>query len=74
LLRGSLLRNTDFIVGIAVYVGQDTKIMKNSAQARIKKSFIEGMMGYQLLFCLIIECILCLSASSYVLWWDKNLG
>ena len=31
-------------------------------------------MGYQLLFCLIIECILCLSASSYVLWWNKNLG
>ena len=29
-------------------------------------------MSYQLLFVCIIECILCLSASSYVLWWNKN--
>jgi phospholipid-translocating ATPase len=30
LLRGCILRNTDWCVGVAVYVGDQTKLMKNS--------------------------------------------
>jgi len=72
LLRGSSLRNTEYVVGIAVYVGSETRIMKNSVQSRIKRSKLDRMMSYQLLFTFIIECILCLFASSYELWWNKN--
>lgn len=46
LLRGSSLRNTEFVVGIAVYVGADTRIMRNSVQSRIKKSKLERVMSY----------------------------
>ena len=46
--------------------------MRNSVQRRIKKSKLERLMSYQLLFVCVIECILCLFASSYVLWWNKN--
>ena len=31
LLRGSSLRNTDWVLGVIVYAGQETKVMKNSA-------------------------------------------
>jgi len=31
LLRGSRLRNTDYVLGVAIYQGHDTKIMQNSA-------------------------------------------
>ena len=41
LLRGALLRNTDKIVGVAVYVGKDTKIMRNLRQTRLKFSTLE---------------------------------
>ena len=29
LLRGSVLKNTKWMIGLAVYVGGDTKLMKN---------------------------------------------
>jgi phospholipid-transporting ATPase len=40
-LRGCSLKNTEFIVGVAVYVGADTRIMRNSTQSRPKKSDLE---------------------------------
>ena len=38
LLRGSMLRNTEWAVGVVVYTGHETKIMKNSSNAKPKKS------------------------------------
>lgn len=38
LLRGSNLRNTEFIWGVVVFVGHDSKIMLNSTSARNKFS------------------------------------
>lgn len=35
-LRGAFLRNTKWIIGIAVYTGQDTKIMLNAEPGRFK--------------------------------------
>ena len=40
LLRGSCLRNTAEIVGICIYTGHETKIMKNASRAQSKTSKI----------------------------------
>mmetsp|Transcript_3429 Transcript_3429/g.4369 ORF Transcript_3429/g.4369 Transcript_3429/m.4369 type:complete len:126 (-) Transcript_3429:628-1005(-) len=40
LLRGSCLRNTEWIIGICTYSGHETKIMMNSSNARTKTSKI----------------------------------
>ena len=40
-LRGSSLRNTEWIVGVAVFTGHDTKVMMNSAKSTPKFSKIE---------------------------------
>ena len=37
-LRGMSLRNTDYAIGIVIFTGHETKVMKNSAQAKYKKS------------------------------------
>eukprot|EP00002_Diphylleia_rotans_P002255 TRINITY_DN1142_c0_g1_i3.p1 TRINITY_DN1142_c0_g1~~TRINITY_DN1142_c0_g1_i3.p1 ORF type:complete len:1128 (-),score=228.66 TRINITY_DN1142_c0_g1_i3:381-3764(-) len=47
LLRGCQLRNTDWIVGVVVYAGHDTKLMQNTAKTKFKTSTIErNLNGY----------------------------
>ena len=41
LLRGSSLRNTEWIYGTLSYTGHDTRIMKNSSGSKAKASKIE---------------------------------
>ena len=38
LLKGSCLRNTEWVLGLCVFTGHDTKIMKNSSAAANKVS------------------------------------
>ncbi|CAF2090058.1 probable phospholipid-transporting ATPase 8 [Brassica rapa] len=44
LLRDSKLRNTDFIVGVVVFTGHDTKVMQNATDPPSKRSKIERKM------------------------------
>ena len=44
-LRGMSLRNTDYIIGLVIYTGHDTKIMKNSIKAKYKVSKLEGLLN-----------------------------
>ncbi|KAJ2390079.1 phospholipid transporting ATPase, partial [Coemansia sp. RSA 2559] len=47
LLRGMTIRNTDWIVGIVLYTGEQTKIVLNSGPTPFKRSRIERMMNTQ---------------------------
>ena len=40
-LRGMSLKNTEYIYGLVVYTGHETKVMKNSEQAKYKMSRLE---------------------------------
>jgi phospholipid-translocating P-type ATPase (flippase) len=44
LLRDSKLRNTDFIYGVVIFTGLDTKVMQNSTDPPSKRSKIEKRM------------------------------
>lgn len=37
-LRGTMLKNTEFMIGIAVYTGHHTKLMKNAKRPKSKMS------------------------------------
>jgi phospholipid-transporting ATPase len=59
LLRGCSLKQTKYILGIVVYIGHNSKIMKNSPSARTKTSKIEDLMNFQILIIFIIQIIIC---------------
>jgi magnesium-transporting ATPase (P-type) len=60
LLRGSLVRNTKWIIGVCIYTGPETKIMMNSKPAKKKTSRIEIMVNtliysiFGLLFAIVL--------------------
>ena len=45
LLRGCVLRNTEWVIGIVVGTGYDTKIIKNSGKTPSKQSRIDKQMN-----------------------------
>ncbi|KAJ1993125.1 hypothetical protein GGI25_002953 [Coemansia spiralis] len=49
LLRGMTVRNTDWIVGVVLYTGEQTKIVLNSGPTPFKRSRIERTMNIQVM-------------------------
>lgn len=71
LLRGSSLRNTDWIIGVVVYTGQDTRIMRNSSNAKQKFSHLETLISKSIGIIMLIEGALCAIAASIATVWNK---
>jgi len=57
LLRDSKLRNTDFIYGVVIFTGHDTKVMQNATDPPSKRSKIEKRMD-KIIYCLFFLLIL----------------
>ncbi|OMJ85156.1 hypothetical protein SteCoe_13546 [Stentor coeruleus] len=72
LLRGSSLKNTDWIVGLVVYTGHQTKIMLNSASSKKKTSRLEGQMNSQIFYIFLMQILLCIACSLYYSYWYYN--
>ncbi|XP_030549237.1 probable phospholipid-transporting ATPase 5 [Rhodamnia argentea] len=87
LLRDSKLRNTEYIYGVVIFTGPDTKTVRNSMKSPSKRSRIERKMDrvIYVLFSMLILISLVTSMASAVLvssqmtsWWylrlqDKDL-
>lgn len=60
LLKGAILKNTKWIIGIICYTGHLTKLMLNSKKPRIKFSRVENLMNKLLVTILIMQTIFCI--------------
>ena len=58
ILRGCSLKQTGFIYAIVIYVGHDTKIMRNSVSAKEKVSKIENIMNNQIIIVFVLQFII----------------
>ncbi|KAJ0404779.1 hypothetical protein ATCC90586_009393 [Pythium insidiosum] len=73
LLRGCQLRNTQWIYGLVINTGPDTKIMQSAAKAQPKWSSINETVNKMIIWLLIFLCALCaLAASTKVVWLHTN--
>jgi phospholipid-translocating ATPase len=74
LLRDSKLRNTDYIYGIAVFTGHDTKVMQNAMSAPSKRSKIERKMD-KIVYLLLALLVLISSVGSvfFGIWTKEDV-
>ena len=72
LLRGSSLRNTEYVFGVAVYAGHDTKVMMNASAAPSKRSQIE--LGMDRVVLLMLSMLIMMGAVTAIVCgiWIKN--
>jgi magnesium-transporting ATPase (P-type) len=59
LLRGAVLRNTEWAIGVAFFTGTDTKLIQNSFETPSKFSVLDRLMNYTVLaiLCIMVGCI-----------------
>ncbi|XP_018352435.1 PREDICTED: probable phospholipid-transporting ATPase IF [Trachymyrmex septentrionalis] len=80
LLRGSRLKDTEYVIGCAVYTGQDTKLSLNSKIVSNKFSTAEKSINKYLIVYLVIlltEVVICTILKLYVdtlQVWERYLG
>ncbi|CAI5700794.1 hypothetical protein KXD40_009608 [Peronospora effusa] len=73
-LRGSMLRNTEYIYGLVVNTGPDTKIMMASSSEPMKWSNMERRLNRQILYICVLMVVLCLAGTILsTVWNHQNL-
>ncbi|CAI9761835.1 unnamed protein product [Fraxinus pennsylvanica] len=65
LLRDSKLRNTDYIYGVVIFTGHDTKVVMNSRDPPSKRSKIEKKMDMIVYFLFCVLFVMAFSGSVY---------
>jgi phospholipid-transporting ATPase len=68
LLRGAKLMNTNWIYGVVVYTGHETKLLMNSTQAPLKRSNIDKITNYQIIFLFLILITISLFSAAANEW------
>ncbi|XP_038106522.1 probable phospholipid-transporting ATPase IA isoform X6 [Culex quinquefasciatus] len=72
LLRGAMLRNTSWVFGIVIYTGHDTKLMRNSTSAPLKRSTVDRLTNTQILMLFFILIFLCIVSCIFNQIWTKE--
>jgi magnesium-transporting ATPase (P-type) len=72
LVRGSVLRNTEWGIGIAIYTGQDTKIFRNSKNPPHKVSNVMRKMNSMLCQVFILQVAIIFLCAGLNYYWAYN--
>ncbi|PFH34885.1 hypothetical protein BESB_069180 [Besnoitia besnoiti] len=75
LLRGCRLRNTNWVIGLVIYTGDQTKIQMNSGPPRRKMSRVELRTGRLILCIALLQFFICCASAiaSTFLWFSPSV-
>ncbi|XP_064618888.1 phospholipid-transporting ATPase ID-like isoform X5 [Lineus longissimus] len=74
LLRGCVLRNTEWCYGLVVFAGKDTKLMQNCGKTTLKRTHIDRLVNILIIgifIFLLSICLLCTICSGV---WETLIG
>ncbi|XP_065347057.1 probable phospholipid-transporting ATPase IA isoform X1 [Cloeon dipterum] len=71
LLRGAKLKNTNWVFGLVVYTGVDTKLMQNSNKAPLKRSTLDKVTNSQVLILFGLLVGLCFVSAVFNAIWNS---
>ncbi|KAG5672680.1 hypothetical protein PVAND_002791 [Polypedilum vanderplanki] len=74
LLRGCVLRNTQWCYGLVIFAGKDTKLMQNSGKTKFKRTNIDKLLNFIIIgivFFLLSVCGFCTVAAAV---WEGFIG
>ncbi|KAJ7536498.1 hypothetical protein O6H91_12G071800 [Diphasiastrum complanatum] len=69
ILRGCVLKNTSWVIGVVIYAGQETKAMLNSSGAQSKRSRLEQQMNRETLWLSFFLLVICLIGGIGMGFW-----
>ncbi|XP_065094409.1 phospholipid-transporting ATPase ID isoform X4 [Ochlerotatus camptorhynchus] len=74
LLRGCIIRNTQWCYGVVIFAGKDTKLMQNSGKTKFKRTTIDRLLNFIIIgivFFLLSICGFCTIAAAI---WEAIVG
>ena len=74
LQRSTKLKNTKWCLGVAVYVGNDTKIQQNATDPPNKRSSVEHTLNTFILWLFLFLFVLCVSGAVGMSVWRDSVG
>eukprot|EP00597_Dinobryon_sp_UTEXLB2267_P003568 CAMPEP_0170078792 /NCGR_PEP_ID=MMETSP0019_2-20121128/15333_1 /TAXON_ID=98059 /ORGANISM="Dinobryon sp., Strain UTEXLB2267" /LENGTH=1265 /DNA_ID=CAMNT_0010291923 /DNA_START=401 /DNA_END=4198 /DNA_ORIENTATION=+ len=74
LLRGSVLRATEWCVCVVVYTGRETKLSQNSKQTPSKLSSVDRVVNRTLLVAISTMLLVCVVSMIFSLLWERSNG
>ncbi|XP_033230353.1 phospholipid-transporting ATPase ID isoform X2 [Belonocnema kinseyi] len=74
ILRGCVLRNTQWCYGMVIFAGKDTKLMQNSGKTKFKRTSIDRLLNLLIIgivFFLLSLCLFCMIGCGI---WESLVG
>ena len=73
LLRGCVLRNTEWIIGLVINTGHDTKIMMSATKTKAKTSCLETSTSNKISIIILLLLVFCfIGSTGQAIWNDVN--
>ncbi|VVC36361.1 Hypothetical protein CINCED_3A000306 [Cinara cedri] len=74
ILRGCVLRNTEWCYGMVIFAGRDTKLMQNSGKSKFKRTNIDRLLNFLIVGIVLFLFLLCLSCMIGSVIWEYKTG